>query len=101
MRIKVLYCHHDNPFLFWANRDRIPSLKDIKERYSVVYEEESESPVTRDQVFHTFNVDQSPIETLPSKVKHTSMSVGDIVILDNSINICLDLGWFEFELWPS
>lgn len=56
-------------------------------------------------IFHLLNMDETnPMSTddmqdwiRANKVSHTSMSVGDIIMLDNNIYVCADEGWKEIK----
>jgi hypothetical protein len=84
----------------------LPSLKDINQNYAVVYHDETERDykVTPEDIFRIFNGadsrTQNPLANEEGQAKlkrlevgHTSMSVGDIVQIDDTIYICQNTGW--------
>ena len=100
MKVRILYAHDDSKFLFTAREDFLPTKEDLKNDYSemrikdmsFIYEEASSS--NPDVAFMLLN--RSPekwIQELPKNVSHTSISVGDIVEIDNVKHICLPIGW--------
>lgn len=89
---------------------REPTIADIARDYVVVHEEaEGELLQTPDDVFEVFNGQSSrmknPLESYPGLCfvekwdTHTSMSVGDIVQIGDTVYICKFCGWKEIP-WP-
>lgn len=65
-------------------------------KYQLVYEEETEEEAEIDalleQLFHRFNQDP------PTGYRGTSMSVGDVVVVDGNAYLCRPFG-FEKTAW--
>lgn len=99
MQVKVFYAKAGNPYRFMADRDFIPNPSEIEILWEQVAELDSPDILTPDDVFGMMNYapedlfDRSAYER---GVQHTSMSVGDIVTLDNAGYVCLPSGWHTF-----
>lgn len=70
----------------------MPTQKDIPKNYKVIWQGDVPENTTRDELFERFNFLPVPFR-LPPGIKHTSMSIGDIVQLDDIFYICMPLGW--------
>ena len=103
MKAKVIYSH--NPKWFLANETNIPCLVDVWVDYGLVAEFELPKLATdewkwldaADWVFSELNLNPEKwIPELPEQASHTSMSVGDIVYLENDkerhVYICIAIG---------
>jgi hypothetical protein len=71
---------------YWSawQLDLIDSKEDILEQLFLLFNRYQTNPMSTDEM-------QNWIKE--NKVSHTSMSVGDIVILDNDIYVCANEGW--------
>ena len=104
MKAKVVYSI--NPKWFLADEDNIPSLIDVMCDYRLVAEMEVPSEesmeTAREWVFAELNYNPEKwIPVLPDRVNHTSMSVGDIVYLEDGKErhayLCIPVGWKELK----
>jgi len=120
MEVKILYWKDIQSMVDVQYEHKLPTTKQqIKDDYAIVKEydipdvevktygdwfeitDELGSVVTPDTFFEIFNMDDSnPLATpegqkfiRDSGVKHTSMSCGDIVSVDDSLYVCIDVGW--------
>ena len=88
----------------------MPSVEDLRDHYEVVAEgcflEEEMDP---DDLFRIFNgadsIYKNPLASADGqnkikelRVSHTSMSVGDIVVMDNETYLCRPAGWTKMKL---
>ena len=114
MKVTVLYTKNTRSGMrqMISFGEVLPTLKDIKEHYEVVYydETEREYPATPEDLFRIFNDADGKVpnplttpegqEKLRSlEVSHTSMSVGDIVQIDEIVSICQPDGWATVRWW--
>jgi len=83
-----------------------PTLKDVAENYAVVFHgmiDNEISHVTPDEIFAIYNgaYGEHPLsgETSQERLRelgtHTSMSVGDMVQIDDTVYVCQSVGWLE------
>jgi hypothetical protein len=66
--------------------------------YEEVWNYQSLDPVTPNDVFEAFNIDSNPLierqDIIVNKgLKHTSMSIGDVVQIGDTKYIALNEGW--------
>lgn len=109
MKIEVLYTKPDEDVrVMWNPPTRFPTDEEIAGNYVVVYRDETERDyiVTPDNLFMVFNgaapSTPNPL-ACPEKqamlgslgVRHTSMSVGDIVRIDDESYLCAPAGWIR------
>ena len=59
-------------------------------RYGKVWEGEVDDRTSAEDIFGYF---QDTGLDLPAGVRHTSMSVGDMVLMDATYYLCMDTGW--------
>ena len=102
-RIKVFY-HQEpkNDELSWfskAGEDRVPTYKEFLTDYVCVLDRfvPQGQQLGPEDMYHLLNIefveyliDQAVVRELRT---HTSMSVGDVVMIDNIIYICLPSEW--------
>lgn len=69
-----------------------PTPEKLAEDYEVFWEGEVPDNTTPDDIFVKFNLIEGRIR-LPPGIGHTSMSVGDIVQLNDNYYVCMPLGW--------
>ena len=82
-----------------------PTLRDIIENYAIVYQNDTfPERYTPEGIFAIFNGvnpeipnplanEKSQKEIIEQGVAHTSMSVGDMVQIDDTIYLCISTGW--------
>jgi hypothetical protein len=90
--------------------EKIPTLQDLKESYVPVWEQNVLISVdgtipSRDHFYSQFNDIHNPLSTpmiqrtiKESGALHTSMSIGDIVIIGHKLHMCSSEGWLSVDL---
>ena len=71
------------------------TLAQLAENYELVLKVTMPEGTLPDRIFMMYQ--DRPL-SLPPGVKHTSMSVGDIVVLGRKVCICCTCGWYTVEL---
>lgn len=101
MRIQILYASRRCPYRFTAQEGNIPSPSEIETQYVKVADYEVvEDCVTPDDIFSIMNLEPETCfdrTAYDRGVEHTSMSVGDIVMLDSEAHLCLPVGWHKLN----
>ena len=101
-QVKVMYAKHGSKFFCNVSKESdLPTLVDIKNDYVTVWKGELPES-TPEKIFMKFNSEHN-ILRMPSRQKlikvsgamHTSMSVGDIVVIDNVTHVCMPFSWFS------
>jgi len=97
VKMKVYYCDDIDYML----RPRTPSIEQFKKHWhKLPFDLEGE---TFDDIYCKLNMLNLPSEQmkalreLAKKVKHTSMSVGDIIEVDGTFYMCDIVGWRKIE----
>jgi hypothetical protein len=93
MKVELWYQKNCN-FLMDGKQARRLTMGDIKNNYAKVLDLDMPDGTLPDRVFRMYQ--ERPIP-LPAGVVHTSMSVGDIVRIGETVHICLVTGWFSFK----
>lgn len=98
-RVSVYYATKDSPHRFMVDKDNLPTPSEIEAQYYLVadYEDVIDEP---EGVFVRMNLEPETVfnyDAYNHGVQHTSMSVGDVCIIDNKGYICLPTGWKEFK----
>jgi hypothetical protein len=70
------------------------TVADFLENYELVLKAPWPDSTSPEDVFIFYQ--DRPIP-LPATVRHSSMSVGDIVVLDSTVFVCLDRGWYAVD----
>jgi hypothetical protein len=100
-KVMIFYAGKDCPYRFRAHKDFVPSASEIETQYVQVADFETGDCPTPDDIFADMNIEPEKFFDLSSYekgVQHTSMSVGDIVIIDRTGHVCLPRGWHEFPV---
>ena len=100
-KVKIFYAGKDCPYRFMANKGFVPSALEIETQYVQVADYETGDRPTPDDIFADMNIEPEnhfDPSAYDRGVQHTSMSVGDIVIIDDTGNVCLPGGWHEFPV---
>lgn len=71
-----------------------PTRETLEEDYELFWSGEVPDDTSPDDIFAKFNLIEGRVR-LPPGIKHTSMSVGDIVQLDDQFYICMPIGWMK------
>ncbi|MDD5060894.1 MAG: hypothetical protein PHN44_01240 [Candidatus Marinimicrobia bacterium] len=71
------------------------TMNDLLNDYACVAQIEQPESTTPDRIFFMYQDRPLP---LPPGIEHTSMSVGDIVLLDKEICVCCNCGWYRLSL---
>jgi hypothetical protein len=98
-KVKIFYAGKDCPYRFRANEGFVPSASEIETQYVQVADYETGDRPTPDDIFADMNIEPEnhfDPSAYDMGVQHTSMSVGDIVIIDDIGHICLPAGWHDF-----
>jgi len=69
-----------------------PTIEDIRRDFKLFWEGEVADDTTPEDIFAKFNALPVPVR-LPPGIKHTSMSVGDVVKLGDDFYVCMPVGW--------
>lgn len=69
-----------------------PTPEEVEREYKLFWSGEVPDDTSPDDIFVKFNLIEGRVR-LPPGIKHTSMSVGDIVQLNDQFYICMPLGW--------
>lgn len=83
--------------------DFLPTITELMSDYEIVYQDDewggNRNP---DNVFGLFNSDMNPLSCDKEQKKlkalgvgHTSLSVGDMVIIDDQVYLCRPQGWLQ------
>lgn len=91
MQARVYYWK-DPKYLLTGFTVSKPTIEDIKRDYQLFWKGEVADDTTPGDIFLKFNALPIPVR-LPPGIKHTSMSVGDIVELGDSSYVCMPVGW--------
>jgi hypothetical protein len=100
-KVKIFYAGEGCPFRFRADKGFVPSPSEIETQYVQVADFETGEAPTPDDIYADMNIepenhfDPSAYE---KGVQHTSMSIGDIVIIDETGHVCLPGGWHDFPV---
>ena len=98
MKIKFLYAKKPN-YMMTRKDAKFLFLEDLVTKYDKVFDGELDVE-DQDDVFRIFNSDdENPLvpNQKPYPYSHTSMSVSDIVVIDNTLNVCLPSGWYSLK----
>lgn len=92
--LKVYYKKKSN-FL-----ESTPSYQQFVDNYELVWEGEAPDYWDEDEIFECFNSEAVDllIPRLPEGVRHSSMSVGDIIYLNGRLLLCTGKGWKQLDL---
>lgn len=89
-----------------ANYNIPDSIASINEHGFIIQENDTEEDITPDSYFELFNNGSNPLATPEGQqyikdngVRHTSMSVGDIITLNGLPFICDSEGWKRVYSW--
>lgn len=93
-QITVLYANKDSKFLF--NGDKLPLSHQIASDYTLVLQRNTPAKSTPEDWFANLNQEDLIGQDIAQKVGHTSMSVGDIIIINSHRYMCQSAGWKEF-----
>ena len=69
-----------------------PTREDIERDFELFWQGEVADDTTPEDIFVKFNALPVPVR-LPPGIKHTSMSVGDVVSLGAHFYVCMPVGW--------
>lgn len=69
-----------------------PTIDDVRRDYKLFWSGDVSEDTTPEDIFLKFNALRVPIR-LPPGIKHTSMSVGDVVRLGDTYYTCKPVGW--------
>lgn len=72
------------------------TLNDILTGWAFIEERDWPDDVYPDSVFASYQ--DKPLPVYPDGVHHSSMSVGDIITIDNMLHVCLPHGWYTAQL---
>lgn len=106
MNAKIYYWKEIKKWLLEVTMRRsFPTKEDIKKDYvQLPFTLEIEGKDELDRIFEQLNVGDNPLATTENQewlkaneVCHTSMSVGDVVQLDDQYFVCAGVGWEEIE----
>jgi hypothetical protein len=75
----------------------VPTPDKLQVDYGKVWEDEVADDTTPEDIFQRLNWEVVNGFQRPEGVRHTSMSVGDIVQFENSYFLCQDSGWLRFS----
>lgn len=96
MKVKIYQIDIDKyPDLCFMDYDKIHqklSDKEIFEHCDLSYECERDDDYSPEKAFEEFNI------YIPEDYKHSSLSIGDVVILDDKAYYCDFVGWKELKL---
>jgi hypothetical protein len=90
----IYYQKHPN---FLMSRDEAAklTLADIENNYGKVAEIDVSANACPDDIFLFYQDKTIP---LPAGVNHSSMSVGDIVVIGSTLHVCLDVDWYSVPI---
>jgi hypothetical protein len=78
--------------------------QEILSDYAVVFESECKDDVLPDELFVLLNSDENPLACIQGQKKikklgvdHTSMCIGDILVIDKEWHVCDVSGWKEIS----
>jgi len=94
MMAKLYYQKNPNFNMTREDAARL-TLAKLVNNYERVLEIEVPEGTLPDRIFSMYQ--DRPIP-LPADIKHTSMSVGDIVVLGKKMCVCCRTGWYTLEL---
>lgn len=106
MQAKVHYWKNIDEWLMWVTmRKKIPTKEDIARDYvQLPFTIDIDGEDELDTIFEKLNVGDNPLATeknqhwlIEHDVCHTSMSVGDVVQLDDRYFVCAGVGWEEID----
>lgn len=108
-KVKVMYANRDSKWLYRADETTLPTISDMITDYTQMCEIETEV-VDDDLLEHLFGILNSSHNPLGKGQRkdaqaviavttgHTSMSSGDILIIDNVAYIAMMVGWMKMDL---
>jgi hypothetical protein len=71
------------------------TLEQLQHNYARVLSLHMPEGMTPDAIYQLYQ--DRPV-ALPADIHHTSMSVGDIVLIGRTVCICCKCGWYKVEL---
>lgn len=93
-QVTVLYANKGSKFLF--NGDTLPLSHETIRNYTLVLQKNTPAKSTPEEWFSWLNQEDLIGQDVAEKVGHTSMSVGDIIIINSHRYMCQSAGWKEF-----
>ncbi|MBA7591621.1 hypothetical protein ES708_33781 [subsurface metagenome] len=69
-----------------------PTPGEVETVYKLFWQGEVSDSTTPEDIFAKFNIFPGPAR-LPPGIHHTSMSLGDIVALNDNFYLCMPVGW--------
>lgn len=115
MKVQILYTQdteRGRELLTAFGNNQMPTISDLRNHYTVVWEGKGDllhyKLPTLDDFFRIFNDADletpnplaTPAQQEMLKLKnasHTSMSTGDIVVIDGTAYLCQPMGWAEMK----
>ncbi len=94
MMMQLYYAKHPNFLMDQQDAGKL-TLADLAQNYELMVKAPWPNDTTPDDVFAYYQDRAIP---LPPDIEHTSMSVGDIVLLGRNVFICCICGWYAVEL---
>ena len=101
-KAEIYYWKSIKKLLETGYEKKYPDLNKLNEEYvklPIEFEEED-----MDEIFSILNSDKNPMGTIEMQqwiknngLKHTSMSVGDIIKSDKGFYVCEDIGWKRLD----
>ncbi len=91
----ILYYQKNPSFLMSREEAARLTIADLENNYGRVLEIDVPAGTCPDSIFSTYQ--DRPIP-LPPGVRHSSVSVGDVVVIGSALHVCLMTGWYSVPI---
>lgn len=97
--MKAILYYQKNPNSLMSREEAAGlTLADLENKYGKVLEIDVPAGTCPDSIFSPYQ--DRPIP-LPPDVRHSSMSVGDVVVIGSALHVCLMTGWYSVPIASS